>query len=148
MELGVHRKMMIAEDEMPGIKDGGDVTREGAPVLTVATLGLAVYGMYSIGLGAVDAFRSPGLDWWADAALVAFGLLLLMSAVLVRLRIPGGLALALSALSALQALALHNDMHFYGDILVTPQVVRGVIAAGLAALAYFGARAKRRSRAG
>jgi hypothetical protein len=144
MKLGVHRKMMIAEDGTPGMKDGGDVTREDAPVLTVATLGLAVYGVYSIGLGAVDAFRSPGLDWWADAALVALGLLLLASSVLVRLRIPGGLALALSALAALQALALHNDMHFYGDILVTPQVGRGVIASGLAALAWAGARLERR----
>jgi hypothetical protein len=126
------------------MKDGGNVTREGAPVLTVATLGLAVYGVYSMGLGAVDAFRSPGLDWWADAALVALGLLLLTASMLVRLRIPGGLALAVSALTALQALALHNDMHFYGDILVTPQVVRAVIGAGLAALAYAGARIERR----
>lgn len=116
-------------------------------MLTAATLGLAAYGVYSVGLGAVDAFRSPGLDWWADAALVVLGLLLLMAAVLVRLRIPGGFALALSGLSALQALALHNDMHFYGDIKVAPQVVRGVIAAGLAALAYSGSRAKRSARA-
>lgn len=113
-------------------------------MLTAATLGLAAYGVYSVGLGAVDAFRSPGLDWWADAALAALGLLLLLASVLVRLRIPGGLALALSALSALQALSLHNDMHFYGNILVTPQVVRGVIAAGLAALAYAGSRTERR----
>ena len=117
-------------------------------MLTAATLGLAVYGVYSVVLGVFDAFRSPGLDWWADAALVALGLLLLLSAVLVRVRIPGGLALALSALSALQALSLHNDMHFYGDILLTPQVARGVLGCGLLALAYFGARAERRSRAG
>lgn len=126
------------------MKDARDTTPEGAPLLTAATLGLAAYGLYSVGLGAYDAFRSPGLDWWADAALAVFGLLLLTSSVLVRLRIPGGLALAVSALSALQALSLHNDMHFYGDILVTPQVVRGVIAAGLAALAYAGARTERR----
>ena len=121
------------------------MTREGAPVLTVATLGLAVYGVYSIGLGTVDAFRSPGLDWWADAALAVFGLLLLAASVLVRLRIPGGLALAISALAALQALSLHNDLHFYGDILVAPQVVRGVIAAGLAASAHVGARTPSRT---
>ena len=113
-------------------------------MLTAATLGLAAYGVYSVGLGAVDAFRSPGLDWWADAALAALGLLLLLASVLVRLRIPGGLGLALSGLSALQALSLHNDMHFYGNVLVTPQVVRGVIAAGLAALAYAGSRTERR----
>ncbi len=122
-------------------------TSHNGGMLSLATLGLAGYGLYSVGLGLVDAFRSPGLDWWADAALVVLGVLLLFAAVLVRLRIPGGLALAVSGLSALQALALHNDMHFYGDILVTPQVVRGVIAAGLAALAYAGARATRRARA-
>jgi hypothetical protein len=125
-----------------------DETRNGAPAaapaLTVATLGLAVYGVYSVGLGVADAFRSPGLDWWADLALAALGLLLLMASALVRLRIPGGLALALGGLLALQALALHNDMHFYGDIFVAPQVVRGAIAAGLAALAYAGSRTGRR----
>ncbi len=111
-------------------------------MLTAATLGLAAYGVYSVGLGAADSFRLPGLDWWADAALVVLGLVLVLSSALVRVRVPGGLALALSALFALQALALHNDMHFYGAILVTPQVVRGIVAAGLAALAYFGARAE------
>ncbi len=116
-------------------------------MLSAAALGLAGSGIYSAGLGLVDAFRSPGLDWWADAALVVLGVLLLLAAVLVRLRIPGGLALAVSGLSALQALALHNDMHFYGDILVTPQLVRGVIAAGLAALAYAGAKARPGTRA-
>ncbi len=139
--------MMIAEDETAAMNERESATGEGSPMLTAATLGLSAYGVYSVGLGAVDAFRSPGLDWWADAALVVLGLLLLMAAVLVRLRIPGGFALALSGLSALQALALHNDMHFYGDIPVTPQVVRGVIAAGLAALAYAGSRVKRGARA-
>lgn len=126
------------------MNDNRSATQEGAPLLTAAALGLAAYGVYSMGLGVVDAFRSPGLDWWADAALAAFGLLLLASAVLVRLGIPGGLALAVGALSALQALSLHNDLHFYGDILVAPQVVRGVIAAGLAAAAYAGSRVARR----
>ncbi len=129
------------------MNDARPAEAEGGMLLTAATLGLAAYGIYSIGLGALDAFRSPGLDWWADAALAAFGLLLLLSAVLVRVRIPGGLALAVSGLSALQALALHNDMHFYGDILVAPQVLRGAFAAALAALAYAGARASRPPRA-
>jgi hypothetical protein len=109
-------------------------------MLTAATLGLAAYGVYSAGLGVVDFFRSPGLDWWADLALVAFGLLLLLSSAFVRVRMPGGLALAMGAMLALQALSLHNDMHFYGAILVAPQVARGLMAGGLAALAFFGAR--------
>src|ERR1035437_9470513 len=82
-------------------------------MLTAATLGLAAYGVYSASLGAVDFFRSPGLDWWADVALIVLGLLLLLAAAFVRVRLPGGLALALGALLALQALSLHNDMHFY-----------------------------------
>jgi hypothetical protein len=111
-------------------------------MLTAATLGLAAYGVYSAGLGAVDLFRSPGLDWWADLALILLGLLLLLSSAFVRVRMPGGLALALSGLLALQGLSLHNDLHFYGNILVVPQVLRGVMAGGLAAMAYFGGRAE------
>ena len=109
-------------------------------MLTAATLGLAAYGVYSAGLGAVDLFRPSGLDWWADLALIAFGLLLLLSSAFVRVRMPGGLALALSALLALQALSLHNDMHFYGDILVAPQIIRAVIGVALAGLAFWGGR--------
>lgn len=116
-------------------------------MLTVATLGLAAYGVYSAGLGAVDLFRSPGLDWWADLALILFGVLLLLSSALVRVRMPGGLALALGGMLALQALSLHNDMHFYGDILIAPQVARGIMAGGLAALASVGARAERQRHA-
>jgi hypothetical protein len=112
-------------------------------MLTAATLGLACYGVYSAGLGVFDLFRSPGLDWWADVALIVLGLLLLLSSAFVRVRMPGGLALALSMLLALQGLAIHNDLHFYGDILVAPQVARGVMAGGLAALAYIGGRAER-----
>jgi hypothetical protein len=112
-------------------------------MLTAATLGLAAYGVYSAGLGVFDLVRSPGLDWWADLALAVFGLLLLLSAAFVRVRMPGGLALAVGALLALQALSLHNDLHFYGNILVAPQVLRGAIATGLATLAIFGARRER-----
>ncbi len=116
-------------------------------MLTAATLGLAAYGVYSAGLGAVDLFRSPGLDWWADLALVVLGLLLLLSSAFVRVRMPGGLALAVSMLLALQALSLHNDFHFYGDILVVPQVARGVVAGCLTALAYFGGKTEHRGPA-
>jgi len=116
-------------------------------MLSAATLGLAAYGVYSAGLGVYDLFRSPGLDWWADVALIVFGLLLLLSSAFVRVRMPGGLALALSGVLALQALSLHNDLHFYGDILVVPQATRGVMAGALMALAYFGARAERASQA-
>ena len=112
-------------------------------MLTAATLGLAAYGVYSAGLGVVDLFRSPGLDWWADVALILLGLLVLLSSAFVRVRMPGGLALALSGVFALQGLSLHNDLHFYGEILVAPQVARGLMAAGLVALAYVGGKAER-----
>lgn len=109
-------------------------------MLTVAALGMAVYGLYSAGLGLADLFGVYGLDWWADLALLVLGLVLMLSSAFVRVVIPGGVALAAGALLALQALSLHNDMHFYGAILVFPQVVRGVIAGGLLALAYIGSR--------
>jgi hypothetical protein len=114
-------------------------------MLTAATLGLAAYGVYSVGLGVVDFFRSPGLDWWADLSLIVFGLSLLLSSAFVRVRLPGGLALAVGSMLALQALSLHNDLHFYGDILLAPQLARGVVAGSLAGLAIAGGRQQRTS---
>lgn len=109
-------------------------------MLSVAVLGMAVYGLYSAGLGVVDLFGVYGLDWWADVALILLGLLLMLSSAFVRVLMPGGLALAASAVLALQALSFHNDVHFYGSVLVLPQVVRGIVAGSLLALAYAGAR--------
>jgi hypothetical protein len=73
-------------------------------------------------------------------ALIVLGLLLLLSSAFVRVRLPGGLAMALGALLALQALSLHNDMHFYGAILIAPQVIRAFVAGALAGLAFWGGR--------
>jgi hypothetical protein len=115
-------------------------------MLTAAALGMAIYGVYSAGLGLAGLVGVVGLDWWADLALVALGFLLLLSSALVRVRMPGGLALALGGLLALQALSLHNDMHFYREILIVPQLVRGVVAAALVGLAYFGAGRERADR--
>jgi hypothetical protein len=112
-------------------------------MLTAAALGMAIYGVYSAGLGLVDLFGVYGLDWWADLGLVVLGSGLLFSAALVRVRMPGGLALAIGVLLFLQMLALHDDVHFYGAILVAPQVTRGVIGAALTALAFWGARMER-----
>ncbi len=107
-------------------------------MLSVAVLGMAIYGVYSAGLGLVDLFGVYGLDWWADLALVGLGLVLMLSAAFVRVFIPGGLALAAGALLGLQALSFHNDVHFYGRVLILPQVVRGVIAGGLLIMAQAG----------
>ncbi len=109
-------------------------------MLSVAVLGMAIYGVYSVGLGLVDLFGVYGLDWWADLALVGLGLVLMLSAAFVRVFIPGGLALAAGAILGLQALSFHNDVHFYGRLLILPQVVRGVVAGGLLILAQVGAR--------
>ncbi len=114
-------------------------------MLSVAVLGLAVYGVYSVGLGVVDLFGVYGLDWWADAALVLLGLVLVLGAALARLLIPGAFALVAGALLALQALSFHNDVHFYGQVLVLPQVVRGVIAATLLIMAQLGAPGARQT---
>jgi hypothetical protein len=112
-------------------------------MLSVAVLGMAVYGVYSAGLGLLDLFGLYGLDWWADAALVVLGVVLVLGAALVRLLIPGAFALAAGALLALQALSFHNDVHFYGRLLVFPQVVRGAVAGGLLLMAYAGGRQAR-----
>jgi len=77
-------------------------------MLTAATLGLAGYGLYSTVYGLVDLFRPESLEVWADLTLVVFGLVLAMSAPLVRVAIPGGLALAIGTLLGLEAIAIHN----------------------------------------
>lgn len=109
-------------------------------MLSMAVLGMALYGVYSAGLGVVDLFGVYGLDWWADLALIVLGLLLMLSSAFVRVLIPGGLALAAGAVLALQALSFHNDVHFYGTVLILPQVIRGLIAGALLAMAYAGAK--------
>ena len=86
-------------------------------MLTAATLGLAGYGLYSAIYGAVDLFRPESLDFWADLALIIFGLLLTVSAAFVRVLIPGGLILAIGALLGLEATALYNSAHVHGRVL-------------------------------
>jgi hypothetical protein len=118
------------------------VTRAGA-MLSLACLGMACYAVYSIGAGLFDLLVGRHLEVLANLGLVALGLLLLLGAAFVRVLMPGGLALALGAMLGLQALALHNDAHWYGAIVLLPQVVRGVFAAVLALLALAGGAAAR-----
>jgi len=107
---------------------------------TAAALGMAGYGLYSAGLGLAGLLGFLPLEVWANLGLVGFGLLLLLSAAFVRVRLPGGLALAISAMLSLQALALHNDLHFFGRTLPVMQAARAAFASLLVALAYWGAR--------
>jgi hypothetical protein len=112
-------------------------------MLTAATLGMVLYGVYSILAAIVDLIWRSRLEAIACLAEVAFGLLLMLSAAFVRVRMPGGLALALGALLGLQALAIHTDVHLTGSVAVTFQMLRGGIAVLLVGLAFFGARAER-----
>lgn len=107
-------------------------------MLTVATLGMFVYGVYSVLWPIVDLIGGPHLELWAELGLVAFGLLLTLSAAFVRVRLPGGLALAAGAMLGLQALAVHNAVHFETGL--GPQIARALLAAMLVALAFVGAR--------
>ncbi|HJO39132.1 MAG: hypothetical protein QGG24_10270 [Vicinamibacterales bacterium] len=109
-------------------------------MLTAATLGLAGYGLYSTVYGLVDLFRPESLEVWADLTLVVFGLVLAMSAPLVRVAIPGGLALAIGTLLGLEAIAIHNVTHDYGRVVAAPLVIRGVFSAVLVGLAWMGER--------
>jgi len=105
-------------------------------MLTLATLGMAAYGLYSIAEGLLDLLWWSRLELWANAGVIVFGLLLLLAAAFVRVLIPGGLALALGALLGLQALSIHAA----GGLHVWPQVARALAAAVLIALAWAGGR--------
>ena len=107
-------------------------------MLTVATLGMTCYGLYSLGTGLVDLFGASRLEPAAAVGLILLGGMLVLAGLLVRVGLPGSLALALAALFGLQSLALHNAGHLYGLIAPEPQIARAVFGAVLVALAYFG----------
>ena len=103
------------------------------PVLTIASLGMFSYGMYSVGWAVADLLRGARLELWAELGLMAFGALLTLAAAFVRVRLPGGLAFAIGAMLGLQALAVHDAVHL--GVGVAPQLLRGGIALTLIALA-------------
>jgi hypothetical protein len=110
-------------------------------MLTVATLGMFLYGSYSFLWAIVDVFRGAQLELWAEGGLIVFGLLLVLSAAFVRVRLPGGLAFAIGAMLGLQALAVHNAVHL--DRTLTPQIARGVVSLVLAGTAAVSSEQKR-----
>jgi hypothetical protein len=112
-------------------------------VLTLATLGMFAYGTYSAAWAIVDVIRGARLELWAEALLVVFGLLLVLAAAFVRVRMPGGLAVAISAMLALQALEVHTAAHF--DSGLAPQVGQAVLAFFLVGSAVAGEGRRRRS---
>lgn len=107
-------------------------------MLTVAAVGMAAYGFYEAGWALIDLIGRHQLEIWADLATIVFGLLLVPAAAFVRIRFPGGLALALGALLGLQALSLHSAAHLYGRVVVPLQIGRGFLSGVLVALAYLG----------
>ena len=107
-------------------------------MLTFATLGMIAYGIYSISAGVVDLLSSATLEWWANLWLVVGGTTLVLGAAFVRVSMPGGLALAVGGLLALQSISLHNANHLYGQVVLLPQLARGLFAGVLVALAYLG----------
>ena len=107
-------------------------------MLTIASLGMFVYGSYSVGWALIDLVRGARLELWAELGLMAFGALLALAAAFVRVRLPGGLAFAIGAMLGLQALAVHDAVHLGGG--VAPQIVRGSIAMVLVAMALSAAR--------
>lgn len=109
-------------------------------MLTVASLGMLAYGLWSAAMGVVDLVARRRLETLADLGSLLFGLLLCVAAPLVRVRMPGGLALAIGALLGLQALALHEAQHLHGEVTVLPQMTRGLFALLLVLLARVGAK--------
>ena len=107
-------------------------------MLTTAALGMTLYGLYSILAGLADLLGTGVLEWWAALWLAAGGATLILGAVFVRASMPGGLALAIAGLLALQSISLHNAGHLYSQVILTPQLTRAVFASLLVALAYFG----------
>ena len=112
-------------------------------MLTIASLGMFLYGMYSVGWAIVDLLRGARLELWAELGLMAFGALLTLAAAFVRVRLPGGLAFAVGAMLGLQALAVHDAVHL--GVGVASQLLRGAIALTLIALAT-APNLKRRTR--
>jgi hypothetical protein len=102
---------------------------------------MAAYGLQQVGVALDGMKRGFPLEGWATIALVVFGALLVISAVILYVGMPGALASAIGSLLALQALALHNAVHLSstpGEL--RPHFMRGLVAAALVVLAWAGER--------
>jgi hypothetical protein len=111
----------------------------------MASLGMCAYGVYSVGWAVADLVGGARLELWAEAGMIAFGLLLVLAAAFVRVRLPGGVAFAMGAMLGLQALGVHNAVHLGTG--TAPQLVRAGIAVALAALAARPPRGAQRPQA-
>ena len=109
-------------------------------MLTAATLGMAAYGLYSLGSGLLDLLWASELALLPNLSAIFLGAMLIFAGVFTRVGLPGSLALALAALFGLQSLALHNAVRLYGQVAPEPQVARALLGAALVALAYIGGK--------
>jgi uncharacterized membrane protein len=109
-------------------------------MLTIATLGMAAYGLYSLSSGLLDLLWTSELALIPNLSAILLGAMLTLAGVFSRVRLPGSLALALAALFGLQSLALHNALHLYGQVAAEPQVARALFGAVLVASAYLGGK--------
>lgn len=107
-------------------------------MLQAAAIGMFLYGLYAIVAGVADAVVVGQLEWWANAWGILSGLILAVAAAFVRISLPGGLALATAALLGLQSISLHNDGHYYDQLLHWTQAIRGTFSLLLIALAWYG----------
>ena len=107
-------------------------------MLTIASLGMLVYGLYSLIEGCIYLFGTGDLEWWASLWLIVAVGTLIPAAIFVRASIPGGLALAISSFLALQSISLHNAGHIYGQVLIFPQLSQASFAILLIIAAHVG----------
>ena len=107
-------------------------------MLTLATLGMVAYGSYSVVLGVTDLLGPVRYAWWADVWLVGAGGVLVLASAFVRVSMPGGLALAVAGLFALQSISLHTASQLYGRVYLLAEIARAGFATALVGLAYFG----------
>jgi hypothetical protein len=114
-------------------------------MLTLAALGLVVYGGYEIVGAAADLFGARRLEPLVDVITIVLALMLTLAAALVRVLVPGGIPLAGGALLGFQALALHNASHLYGGPAGPLQLMRAAVGALLILLAYVGGKRTRTS---
>ena len=77
-------------------------------MLTIATVGMAGYELYSPGSGLLDLLFISRLALLAILSSIFLGAMLVLAGLFIRVGLPGSLALALAALFGLQLLALHN----------------------------------------
>jgi len=77
-------------------------------MLTIATVGMAGYELYSPGSGLLDLLLISQLALLANLSSIFLGAMPVFAGLFIRVGLPGSLALALAAVSGLQSLALHN----------------------------------------